>query len=218
MEINDQLSKYQAEYYTENLHDAFINVQRLLNTYNTKINCLEDAISEEITYRKQSKKQRMKKFGARFLGFLGFLHILITIALLGIVGYVGYNYYLDNAYTFYNFNGLYVAGAALVAYIIFLIITVKIYKRRRIVGRRLNIKKARKSLKVKKQVAEALTKTMTLYPLYYEQINKVLVRTKRHPLGKILIDAEDKTAIENVKSFCASSEEATKTYKAKEEN
>ena len=115
MEINDQLSKYQAEYYTENLHDAFINVQRLLNTYNTKINCLEDAISEEITYRKQSKKQRMKKFGARFLGFLGFLHILITIALLGIVGYVGYNYYLDNAYTFYNFNGLYVAGAALVA-------------------------------------------------------------------------------------------------------
>ena len=23
MEINDQLSKYQAEYYTENLHDAF---------------------------------------------------------------------------------------------------------------------------------------------------------------------------------------------------
>ena len=218
MEINDQLSKYQAEYYTENLHDAFINVQRLLNTYNTKINCLEDAISEEITYRKQSKKQRMKKFGARFLGFLGFLHILITIALLGIVGYVGYNYYLDNAYTFYNFNGLYVAGAALVAYIIFLIITVKIYKRRRIVGRRLNIKKARKSLKVKKKVAEALTKTMTLYPLYYEQINKVLVRTKRHPLGKILIDAEDKTAIENVKSFCASSEEATKTYKAKEEN
>ena len=218
MEINDQLSKYQAEYYTENLHDAFINVQRLLNTYNTKINCLEDAISEEITYRKQSKKQRMKKFGARFLGFLGFLHILITIALLGIVGYVGYNYYLDNAYTFYNFNGLYVAGAALVAYIIFLIITVKIYKRRRIVGRRLNIKKARKSLKVKKQVAEALTKTMTLYPLYYEQINKVLVRTKRHPLGKILIDAEDKTAIDNVKSFCASSEEATKTYKAKEEN
>lgn len=218
MEINDQLSKYQAEYYTENLHDAFINVQRLLNTYNTKINCLEDAISEEITYRKQSKKQRMKKFGARFLGFLGFLHILITIALLGIVGYVGYNYYLDNAYTFYNFNGLYVAGAALVAYIIFLIITVKIYKRRRIVGRRLNIKKARKSLKVKKQVAEALTKTMTLYPLYYEQINKVLVRTKRHPLGKIIIDAEDKTAIDNVKSFCASSEEATKTYKAKEEN
>lgn len=218
MEINDQLSKYHAEYYTENLHDAFINVQRLLNTYNTKINCLEDAISEEITYRKQSKKQRMKKFGARFLGFWGFLHILITIALLGIVGYVGYNYYLDNAYTFYNFNGLYVAGAALVAYIIFLIITVKIYKRRRIVGRRLNIKKARKSLKVKKQVAEALTKTMTLYPLYYEQINKVLVRTKRHPLGKIIIDAEDKTAIDNVKSFCASSEEATKTYKAKEEN
>lgn len=218
MEINDQLSKYQAEYYTENLHDAFINVQRLLNTYNTKINALEDAISEEITYRKQSKKQRMKKFGARFLGFWGFLHILITIALLGVVGYVGYNYYLDNAYTFYNYNGLYVAIAALVAYIIFLIITVKIFKRRRIVGRRLNIKKARKSLKVKKQVAEALTKTMTLYPLYYEQINKVLVRTKRHPLGKILIDAEDKTAIDNVKSFCASSEEATKTYKAKEEN
>ena len=218
MEINDQLSKYQAEYYTENLHDAFINVQRLLNTYNTKINALEDAISEEITYRKQSKKQRMKKFGARFLGFWGFLHILITIALLGVVGYVGYNYYLDNAYTFYNYNGLYVAIAALVAYIIFLIITVKIFNRRRIVGRRLNIKKARKSLKVKKQVAEALTKTMTLYPLYYEQINKVLVRTKRHPLGKILIDAEDKTAIENVKSFCASSEEATKTYKAKEEN
>ena len=218
MEINDQLSKYQAEYYTENLHDAFINVQRLLNTYNTKINALEDAISEEITYRKQSKKQRMKKFGAIFLGFWGFLHILITIALLGVVGYVGYNYYLDNAYTFYNYNGLYVAAAALVAYIIFLIITVKIFKRRRIVGRRLNIKKARKSLKVKKQVAEALTKTMTLYPLYYEQINKVLVRTKRHPLGKILIDAEDKTAIDNVKSFCASSEEATKTYKAKEEN
>ena len=97
MEINDQLSKYQAEYYTENLHDAFINVQRLLNTYNTKINALEDAISEEITYRKQSKKQRMKKFGAIFLGFLGFLHILITIALLGVVGYVGYNYYLVNA-------------------------------------------------------------------------------------------------------------------------
>ena len=218
MEINDQLSKYQAEYYTENLHDAFINVQRLLNTYNTKINALEDAISEEITYRKQSKKQRMKKFGAIFLGFWGFLHILITIALLGVVGYVGYNYYLDNAYTFYNYNGLYVAIAALGAYIIFLIITVKIFNRRRIVGRRLNIKKARKSLKVKKQVAEALTKTMTLYPLYYEQINKVLVRTKRHPLGKILIDAEDKTAIDNVKSFCASSEEATKTYKVKEEN
>ena len=53
---------------------------------------------------------------------------------------------------------------------------------------------------------------------YYEQINKVLVRTKRHPLGKILIDADDKTAIDNVKSFCASSEEATKTYKVKEEN
>ena len=31
-----------AEYYTENLHDAFINIQRLLNNYNTKINCLEE--------------------------------------------------------------------------------------------------------------------------------------------------------------------------------
>lgn len=218
MEINDQLSKYQAEYYTENLHDAFINVQRLLNNYNTKINCLEDAISEELTYRKQSKKQRMKKFAAVFLGFLGFLHILITIALLGIVGYVGYNYYLDNSYVFYNFNGLYVAAAALVAYIIFLIITIAIFKRRRIVGRRLNIKKAKKSLKVKKAIANALSQTMTLYPLYYEQINKVLVRTKRHPLGKILIDGEDKVAIDNVKSFVASSEEATKTYQIKEEN
>ena len=60
----------------------------------------------------------MKKFGARFLGFIGFLFILLTIALLGIAGYVGYNLYLDNAYEFYGFNGLYVAIAALVAFII----------------------------------------------------------------------------------------------------
>ena len=218
MEINDQLSKYQAEYYTEGLHDAFINIQRLLNNYNAKINCLEDAISEEITYRKQSKKQRMKKFGARFLGFIGFLFILVTLALLGAAGYVGYNVYLDRAYRFFGYNGLYVAIAAFVGFIISWIITRKIYKRRSVVGRRLKIKKARKVLKAKKEVADALTKTMTLYPLYYEQINKVLVRTKRHPFGKIIIDAEDKTAIDNVKSFCAKSEEATKTYQMKEEN
>ena len=217
MEINDQLSKYQAEYYTENLHDAFINVQRLLNTYNTKINCLEDAISEEITYRKQSKKQRMKKFAARFLGFWGFLHILITIALLGVVGYVGYNYYLDNAYTFYGYNGLYVAVAALIAYIIVLFITCKIFAWRRVVGRRLKIKKAKKNLKRKIKTAEALTKVLTNYPYIYEAIHKTLVRTKRHPLGKIIISEEDKIAIDSVKAFCSSSEEATKIYSLKEE-
>jgi hypothetical protein len=218
MEINDQLSKYQAEYYTENLHDAFINVQRLLNNYNTKINCLEDAISEELTYRKQSKKQRMKKFGARFLGFIGFLFILLTIALLGVAGYVGYNLYLDNAYVFYGFNGLYVAIAAFVAFVIAFILTCKIYKRRSVVGRRLKVKKARKALKAKKKVADELSRVMTLYPMFYEQMNKVLVRTKRHPLGKIIIDAEDKTAIDNVKGFCANSEEAVKRYQIKEEN
>ena len=76
----------------------------------------------------------------------------------------------------------------------------------------------KKKLKAKIKRAEQLTAVLTTYPIIYEQINKVLVRTKRHPLGKILIDAEDKTAIDNVKSFCATSEEATKTYKAKEEN
>ena len=218
MEINDQLSKYQAEYYTEGLHDAFINIQRLLNNYNAKINCLEDAISEELTYRKQTKKQRMKKFGARFLGFIGFLFILLTLALLGIAGYVGYNYYLDNAYVFYGFNGLYVAIGAFVAFVISWILTSKIYKRRSVVGRRLKVKKARKTLKAKKIVANELSRTMTLYPRYYEQMNKVLVRTKRHPLGKIIIDAEDKEAIDNVKTFCAKSEEAVKRYQVKEEN
>ena len=218
MEINDQLSKYQAEYYTENLHDAFINIQRLLNNYNAKINCLEDAISEELTYRKQTKKQRMKKFGARFLGFIGFLFILLTLALLGVAGYVGYNYYLDNTYVFYGFNGLYVAIGAFVAFVIAWILTSKIYKRRSVVGRRLKVKKARKTLKAKKIVANELSKTMTLYPRYYEQMNKVLVRTKRHPLGKIIIDAEDKEAIDCVKAFCAKSEEAVKRYQVKEEN
>ena len=218
MEINDQLSKYQAEYYTEGLHDAFINIQRLLNNYNAKINCLEDAISEEITYRKQSKKQRMKKFGARFLGFIGFLFILVTLALLGAAGYIGYNLYLDRAYKFFGYNGLYVAVAAFVGFIIAWILTSKIYKRRSVVGRRLKIKKARKTLKAKKVVADELSKVMTLYPRYYEQMNKVLVRTKRHPLGKIIIDAEDKEAIDNVKAFCASSEEAVKRYQVKEEN
>ena len=98
------------------------------------------------------------------------------------------------------------------------ILTCKIYKRRSVVGRRLKVKKARKALKAKKKVADELTRTMTLYPMFYEQMNKVLVRTKRHPLGKIIIDAEDKTAIDNVKGFCASSEEAVKRYQIKEEN
>ena len=61
MEVNDQLSRYQAEYYVETVHDAFVNVQRLLNNYNVKINCLTDAIEEEKQYRKQTKKQRMRK-------------------------------------------------------------------------------------------------------------------------------------------------------------
>ena len=101
--------------------------------------------------------------------------------------------------------------------VISFVITRKIYKARSVVGRRLKVKKAKKTLKDKKKVADVLTKTMTLYPAFYEQMNKVLVRTKRHPLGKIIIDAEDKAAIDNVKSFCASSEEAVKRYQVKEE-
>lgn len=217
MEVNDQLSRYQAEYYVETVHDAFVNVQRLLNNYNVKINCLTDAIEEEKQYRKQTKKQRMRKPGAVFLFLIGFIFVLATIALLAAAGYTGYNYYLDNAYTFYGYNGLYVAVAALIAYIIVLFITCKIFAWRRVVGRRLKIKKAKKNLKRKIKTAEALTKVLTNYPYIYEAIHKTLVRTKRHPLGKIIVSDEDKIAIDSVKAFYSSSEEATKIYSLKEE-
>ena len=64
---------------------------------------------------------------------------------------------------------------------------------------------------------EALTKVLTNYPYIYEAIHKTLVRTKRHPLGKIIVTEEDKIAIDSVKAFCSSSEEATKIYSLKEE-
>ena len=217
MEVNDQLSRYQAEFYVESAHDAFVNVQRLLNNYNAKINCITDAIEEEKVYRKQTKKQRMKKPAAVFLGFIGFIFLLVTLTLLGAAGYVGYNWYLDNAYTFYGYNGLYVAGAALAAFLIFFIITRKILKRRKVVGRKLKIKKAKKNLKRKIKRANILTQVLTDYPYIYEAIHKVLVKTKRHPLGKLIINEEDKKAIDSVKEFCYKSEEATKIYSLKEE-
>ena len=79
------------------------------------------------------------------------------------------------------------------------------------------IKKAKKNLKRKIKTAEALTKVLTNYPYIYEAIHKTLVRTKRHPLGKIIVSDEDKIAIDSVKAFCSSSEEATKIYSLKEE-
>ena len=217
MEVNDQLSRYQAEFYVENVHDAFVNVQRLLNDYNAKINCISDAIDEEIVYRRQSKKQRMKKAGAVILLLWGLIHILLTLVLLAATGYSAYIWYTNGTLPeFVPYPPLYVAIAGLVLYLLVLIITCKIFARRRIVGRRLNIKKARKTLTAKKERADALTNVLTSYPLVYEGIQKVLIKTKRHPLGKILISLDDKNAIDDVKSFCAHSEEATKTYNTKE--
>ena len=84
MKINDQLSRYQAEYYVETAHDAFVNVQRLLNDYNFAINSITDAIEAEKVYRRHTKKERMKKPGAVILLLWGLIHILLTIALLGL--------------------------------------------------------------------------------------------------------------------------------------
>ena len=233
MEVNDQLSRYQAEYYVETVHDAFVNVQRLLNDYNFAINSITDAIAEEKVYRKQTKKQRMRKFGAVLLLLIGIINILVTIALLAFTGYIAYNWqtgetlpYISDVATYVTdfvkanvevlSDPLYLTIAGGVVYLVFLIITCKIFSRRRKVGRKLNIKKAKKKLKAKIKRAESLTAVLTTYPIIYEEINKVLVRTKRHPLGKIILSVEDKKAIDDVKHFCACSEEATKTYKTKE--
>ncbi len=221
MQVNDQISKYQAEYYTESAHDAFVNVQRLLNDYTAKINCIEDAIINEKVYRKNTKKQRMKKPGAVFLLILGLIHVLLTLVLFAFTGYIGYTYYtngnLHELITKYlPYDTLYLAIGGLVAYLIVLIITCKIFARRRCVGARLNIKKAKKTLKKKIKIAEKLTAVLTSYPNIYEGIHRVLIRTKRHPLGKLIIIQEDKIAIDNVKAFCCTSEEATKLYNKKE--
>jgi len=227
MEINDQLSRYQAEYYVETAHDAFVNVQRLLNNYNFAINSISDAITAEKVYRKQTRKERMKKAGAVFLLLLGLIHVILTIGLLAVTAYAVYNWQtgktiqylstvMDEINKLLNLEPLFIVIICGVVYLVFLIITCKIFCRRRKVGRKLNIKKAKKNLKIKTKHAEALTNVLTTYPIIYEEINKVLIKTKRHPLGKIIITAEDKKAIDDVKNFCACSEEATKTYNTKE--
>lgn len=213
MQVNDQISRYQAEFYTESVHDAFVNVQRLLNDYTSQINCIEDSIEEEKTYRKQTRRQRMKKPAAVFLLLIGLIFILLTIALLGATGYAGYTWYTKGTLPeVVPFEPLVAAIIGLVAYVIVLIITVNIFKARRAVGRRLNIKKAKKILKGKIEIAEKLTETIASYPDIYEKIHILLVKTKRHPLGKVLIDKQDKEAIDTVKSFCYTSESATKLY------
>ena len=227
MEINDQLSRYQAEYYVETAHDAFVNVQRLLNNYNFAINSISDAITAEKVYRKQTRKERMKKAGAVFLLLLGLIHVILTIGLLAVTAYAVYNWQtgktiqylstvMDEINKLLNLEPLFIVIICGIVYLVFLIITCKIFCRRRKVGRKLNIKKAKKNLKIKTKHAEALTNVLTTYPIIYEEINKVLIKTKRHPLGKIIITAEDKKAIDDVKNFCACSEEATKTYNTKE--
>ena len=175
----------------------------------------------------------MRKFGAILLLLIGLINILITIALLAFTGYVVYNWQTGETLPYISevvkiasdfitgyvsefSDPLYLSIAGGVVYLVFLIITCKIFSRRRKVGRKLNIKKAKKKLKAKIKRAEQLTAVLTTYPIIYEQINKVLVRTKRHPLGKIIISEEDKKAIDAVKNFCAASEEATKIYKRKE--
>lgn len=223
MKINDQLSRYQAEYYVETAHDAFANVQRLLNDYNFAINSITDAIEAEKVYRRHTKKERMKKPGAVILLLWGLIHILLTIALLGLTVYAAYTWqtgnsikYVADAYKIItdnlHFEPLYIAIILGVVYLFFLIITCKIFSRRCKVGRKLNIRKAKKNLKNKVKRANALTAVLTTYPLIYEEINRVLIKTKKHPLGKIIITEEDKKAIEDVKKFRSTTEEATKTY------
>ena len=216
MEVNDQISKYQAEFYTESAHDAYINIQRLLNNYVTEINSLENAINNEIKYRRQSKKERMKLPLAVFLGFLGVITILLTLGLLGVSGYSFYIWYTKGTlpeFVPFEIKPLILGIIAFVAFVLFLILTCKIYAGRSIVGRKLNLKKARKELKFKKETGDKLTSTLTVYPDVYEGVHRLLVRTKRNPLGKLIIDEDDKKAIDSVKSFCATSEEATTAYK-----
>ena len=163
MQVNDQISRYQAEFYTENVHDAFVNVQRLLNDYNAQINCIEDSIEEEKTYRKQTKKQRMKKPGAVFLFLLGSIFFILKTAALAVAGYAGYIWYTNGTLPeVVPFEPLIAAAIGLGAYIILLIITVKIFNRRKVVGRRLNIKKAKKILKGKVEIANKLQFLLTL--------------------------------------------------------
>lgn len=223
MKINDQLSRYQAEFYVETAHDAYVNVQRLLNDYNFEINSITDAIEDEKVYRRHSKKLRMKKFGARFLWVLGFINVLVTIVLLALTGYAVFRWQTETAIKgideYYkliadnlNFEPLFLVIIFGLAYLLFLIITCKIFSRRRKVGRKLNIRKAKKNLKRKIKAANALTEVLTTYPIIYEEINKVLIKTKRHPLGKIIIVEEDLKAVEDVKKFRIASEEATKAY------
>lgn len=227
MEINDQLSRYQAEYYVENGHDAFVNVQRLLNDYNFAINSITDAIEAEKVYRRHTKKERMKKPGAVFLLILGLIHVLLTIVLLGLTAYAVYVWQFNETLPFIEdiykliadnieLEPLYLTIILGIIYLVFLIITCKIFCRRRKVGRKLNIRKAKKNLKKKIKKANALTQILNNYPIIYEAINKVLIKTKRHPLGKLIINSEDKKAIDDVINFCKCSEEATKTYNTKE--
>lgn len=220
MQVNDQISRYQAEFYTEGAHDAFINVQRLMNNYVLLIDNTEKSIENELQYRKQTKKQRMRKFGAIVLLLLGLIHVVLTIALLAVSAHALCTHFdlvslpeIPVVGEFLKgFEPLHVGIVGLVAYIVFLVITCKIFARRRIVGRKYNIKKAKKSLKKNRKIVDTLTATITSYPTVYERVHKLLVKTKKHPLGKLILNEEDVETVELVKSFINVSEEATSTY------
>lgn len=215
MQVNDQISKYQAEFYTESVHDAYINVQRLLNKYTQNVISLEDSINNEIKYRKQSKKERMKKPAAVLLLLLGLIFLVVTVASFGVGGYSAYLFATNGTLPSiipFTIEPLYLAIIGLVAGILFLIITINIFKRRALVGRKLNLKKAQKELEEKKEITSQLTATITSYPTVYERVHKLLVRTKKNPLGKLIINAEDKETIDIVKHFTNVSEEATSKY------
>ena len=216
MQVNDQISKYQAEFYTESVHDAYINVQRLLNNYVAQVNSLEDAIRNEIDYRQKTKKQRMKKAGAVFLFLIGFIFLILTLAAFGVGGYSAYLHFTNGTLPEivpFEIKTLYLAGIGAAAGIILLVITCSIFKRRKLVGVKLNLKKAQKALEEKKEVVDKLTATLTSYPTINDNVRRLLVKTKRNPLGKILIDEKDKETIDSVKAFCAVSEETTEKYK-----
>lgn len=220
MQVNDQISKYQAEFYTEGAHDAFINVQRLMNNYVLEINNTEKAIENELKYRKETKKQRMRKFGAILLFLLGLIFLVLTVAVFLVAAHslcTNFNILtlpeLPVVGEFLKgYNPLHIGIIGLVAFIVLLIITCKIFARRKIVGRKYNIKKAKKNLKKYRKVVDVLTATITSYPTIYEGVHKLLVKTKTHPLGKLILNAEDVEIIESVKTFMNVSEETTKTY------
>lgn len=220
MQVNDQISKYQAEFYTEGAHDAFINIQRLMNNYVLEINNTERAIENELKYRKETKKERMRKFGAILLLILGIIFVVLTIAVFLVAAHSFCKHFnlleLPEipvvGELLKNFEPLHIGIIGAAAFVVFLILTCLIFARRKIVGKKYNIKKAKKNLKKYRKVVDLLTATITSYPTVYEGVHKLLVKTKKHPLGKLIVNAEDVAIIESVKDFMNVSEETTKTY------